>query len=76
MKTKEIDVPRAFRDHDYFLGLSDAERASLPAHPASAIEVTGDDLKAVVGAVSALCTTGTHCTRTSICSPCPPAVCP
>jgi mersacidin/lichenicidin family type 2 lantibiotic len=67
---KKINLYRAFRDHDYYLSLSEAERASLPAHPAASIEVTGDHLKSVNGALTLACT------RTSICSPCPPAVCP
>jgi len=73
MKMKKIDVPRAYRDQDYYLGLSDAERATLPAHPAAAIEVTGEHLRAVNGALTTACSQ--LCTRTSICSPCPPKVC-
>jgi mersacidin/lichenicidin family type 2 lantibiotic len=69
---KKLHVSRAFRDLDYYLSLSDAERAALPAHPAAAIDVTGDQLKGVNGAL----TLGACSTRTSICSPCPPAVCP
>jgi mersacidin/lichenicidin family type 2 lantibiotic len=66
---RKIDLVRAFRDEDYFLSLTAAERASLPAHPAAMIEVSEDELRAVAGA------TTEACSRTGICSPCPPRVC-
>jgi len=66
---RKIDFARAFRDEDYFLSLNAAERASLPAHPAAMIEVSEDELRAVSGA------TTEACSRTGICSPCPPRVC-
>jgi mersacidin/lichenicidin family type 2 lantibiotic len=69
MLMKKIDFARAFRDEDYFLSLSAAERASLPAHPAAAIEVSEDELRAVAGATTEACTTSGWC------SPCPRTVC-
>ena len=66
---KKIDFARAFRDEDYFLSLSAAERASLPAHPAATIEVSEDDLRAVAGATAEACTTSGWC------SPCPHLYC-
>lgn len=66
---RKIDLVRAFRDEDYFLSLTAAERASLPAHPAAMIEVSEDELRAVAGATTEACTTS------GICSPCPPRVC-
>lgn len=35
---KNIDLARAWRDEDYFLSLTDEERASLGAHPAGVID--------------------------------------
>lgn len=35
---KNIDLARAWRDEDYFLSLTEEERASLGAHPAGNIE--------------------------------------
>lgn len=67
---KKIDFGRAFRDEDYYLSLSAAERESLPAHPAALIEVREDELRAVAaGASLAACTTSGYC------SPCPRRVC-
>jgi len=66
---KKIDLARAFRDEDYYLGLSTAERASLPAHPAAMIEVNEDELRAVAGA------TTEACTASGWCSPCPRLQC-
>ncbi len=71
-KIKKLQMSRAFRDLDYYLSLSDAERAALPPHPAGSIEITGNHLGRVNGAA----TIGACSTRTSICSPCPPGVCP
>ena len=62
---KKIDLGRAFRDEDYYLSLSEAERASLPDHPAALIEVREDELQAVAGATTEACTTSGWC------SPCP-----
>jgi len=66
---KKIDLARAFRDEDYYLGLSESERASLPDHPAALIEVREDELRAVAGATTEACTTSGYC------SPCYPRVC-
>jgi mersacidin/lichenicidin family type 2 lantibiotic len=40
---------RAWKDEEYRLNLSDAERADLPAHPSGMIEVTDADLGVVGG---------------------------
>jgi len=40
---------RAWKDEEYRAGLSDAQRAALPAHPAGLIELSDDDLDAVAG---------------------------
>ena len=67
---KKIDIARALRDEDYYLSLTDDERAGLGAHPSGAVELRGDDLRAVAGAISL------HCTPTAVgstinCTPCP-----
>ena len=66
---KKIDLGRAFRDEDYYLSLTESERASLPAHPAAMIEVSEDELRAVVGMTTDACSTS------GICSPCPRRIC-
>ena len=38
------DIIRAWKDEDYRLSLSEAERALLPEHPAGLIELTGDEI--------------------------------
>jgi mersacidin/lichenicidin family type 2 lantibiotic len=65
---KKFDIARALRDEEYYLSLTDDERASLGAHPSGAVELRGDDLRAVAGALSL------HCTAvgsTINCTPCP-----
>lgn len=69
-KTSTIDIGRAFRDEDYYLGLTESERASLPVHPAALIEVSEDDLRAVTGGIST-----EACTASGYCSPCPKRQC-
>ena len=43
------DVIRAWKDEEYRLSLSDAQRAALPANPAGRIELTAADLQEVAG---------------------------
>ncbi len=43
-----IDIIRAWKDPEYRLGLSEGERALLPAHPAGHIELTDAELGQVV----------------------------
>jgi mersacidin/lichenicidin family type 2 lantibiotic len=44
-----MDIIRAWKDEDYRLSLSDAERALLPEHPAGLIELAAAELDAVEG---------------------------
>jgi mersacidin/lichenicidin family type 2 lantibiotic len=54
-KTKEevcmckFDVVRAWKDEDYRMSLSDAERRMLPTNPAGLIEISDSELGAVAG---------------------------
>lgn len=53
----KIDIVRAWKDEEYRLSLSEAERASLPANPAGAVELTDGELSTVAGGITtALCT--------------------
>ncbi|HZF11907.1 MAG TPA: mersacidin/lichenicidin family type 2 lantibiotic [Thermoanaerobaculia bacterium] len=70
---KKIDIARAFRDEDYYLSLSEAERASLPAHPAAPLAVSVSDLKVVTGALQT--NSDLSCGWSAICTPCPPRQC-
>jgi mersacidin/lichenicidin family type 2 lantibiotic len=45
-----LDIIRAWKDEEYRLSLSDAERAQLPANPGGLIELTDVELGAVAGA--------------------------
>ena len=46
------DIIRAWTDEEFYLGLSDEQRAILPANPAGLIELTDDDLSALAGGTS------------------------
>jgi mersacidin/lichenicidin family type 2 lantibiotic len=62
---KKIHLARAFRDEDYYLSLTEAERASLPAHPSEAVELDPRDLRVAAGGL-----TNDTCRGTVVCSPC------
>jgi mersacidin/lichenicidin family type 2 lantibiotic len=71
MKAKQ--VVRAWKDEEYRLSLSDAERSRLPENPAGTIELTDADLAGATGgnaftasricvSFGGGCNTGLHCT--------------
>ncbi len=66
---KKLDIARAWRDEDYYLSLSAAERASLPANPAALITVDAGLERVAAGVIKY--TNG----GSAICSPCPPYNC-
>jgi mersacidin/lichenicidin family type 2 lantibiotic len=43
------NIIRAWKDEDYRLSLSEAERALLPEHPAGLIELSGAEMDGVNG---------------------------
>lgn len=46
---KNIDLARAWRDEDYYLSLTEEERADLGAHPSGASDVADDILRTITG---------------------------
>jgi len=68
MKAKH--VIRAWKDEEYRLSLSDAERSGLPENPAGTTELTDADLAGATGGIATFkcpsfgggCNTGFHCT--------------
>jgi mersacidin/lichenicidin family type 2 lantibiotic len=65
---KKVHLARAFRDEDYYLSLSDEERASLPAHPSEMVEIDPRELRAAAGGATTSC--DISCQGTAICTPC------
>lgn len=63
-----VDVIRAWRDAEYADSLTLEQRASLPEHPAGAVEVTEKELNNSIASLW-------DCTVTAICTPCPPRHC-
>lgn len=73
---KKIDLARAWRDRDYFLSLTDEERASLGAHPAG--NMADETLRSITGGcgyMSFYCTDTIGGATTPSCTPCPPQLC-
>jgi mersacidin/lichenicidin family type 2 lantibiotic len=66
---RKIDIARAWRDEEYYLSLTAAERAALPANPAAAMTVTDEELGAINGGIPT--SVAASCFATSICTPCP-----
>jgi mersacidin/lichenicidin family type 2 lantibiotic len=60
-----IDVIRAWKDAAYRQSLSAAERASMPANPAGAVDLTEAEAQAVEGK-AANCCTKTHSCLTGL----------
>lgn len=46
---KKIDIRRAWRDGEYFLSLTEEERAQVPANPAGVVEVADQELASAAG---------------------------
>lgn len=44
-----VDIIRAWKDEEYRMGLTEAERAELPEHPAGLVELTDAQMAAVAG---------------------------
>lgn len=68
MKKKTI---QAWRDADYYLSLSEEERAALPESPAAVLDVDDD----VLGSVAGGCSFWQTCPTSGYCTPCPPVQC-
>jgi mersacidin/lichenicidin family type 2 lantibiotic len=45
----QVDIIRAWKDEEYFLSLTEEQRAALPANPAALIDLSDDDLRSVFG---------------------------
>jgi len=46
----KLDIIRAWKDEEYRAGLTEAEQALLPQHPAGLIELDNEQMKAILGA--------------------------
>lgn len=68
---KNIDLARAWRDQDYFLSLTEEERASLKSHPGGPL--VDETLSTITGGCAP--TGFTLCNGSSSCTPCPPMYC-
>lgn len=75
-KKNKLDVARAWRDEDYYLSLSEEERASLGDHPSGVVPVQDDALRSITGGCCAAATvdpcSGPTCKVTYACSFCYP----
>jgi mersacidin/lichenicidin family type 2 lantibiotic len=63
---RHLDIIRAWKDEEYRLSLSEAERDQLPAHPAGVIELAEEDLAGVGGGGSGSGGSGSQCRSVKI----------
>jgi mersacidin/lichenicidin family type 2 lantibiotic len=49
---KQIDIYRAWRDGEYYLSLSEEDRARVPEGPLGAIQLSDEELRAANGLVT------------------------
>lgn len=71
---KKHQILTAWRDEEYLLSLSDAERAQIPEHPAGALEIEDDILRTITGGC-APSFVGGGCPTSGYCTPCQPVEC-
>ncbi|HEX6864984.1 MAG TPA: mersacidin/lichenicidin family type 2 lantibiotic [Thermoanaerobaculia bacterium] len=69
---KNIDLARAWRDQDYYLSLTEEERASLGAHPAGMLALEDAALQSITGGCGSM---GYECGHEETVSVCPPLYC-
>ena len=62
-------IIRAWKDVEFRLSLSEAERAQLPEHPAGLTELTEQELSPVVGGNATLPRYTALCTMAILCVP-------
>lgn len=65
---KKNQVIEAWRNEEYYLNLSEEERAALPEHPAGPASIEDEMLRSITGGCGTLATS-------AMCSPCPPWHC-
>lgn len=70
---KKVDLARAWRDQDYYLSLTDEERASLGTHPAGFLTLEDTVLTSIAGGCSDIHGETYTCPPTI--SVCPPDYC-
>lgn len=73
---KKNQILAAWRDEEYFLSLTDEERAQIPEHPAGALAVEDDVLRTITGGCGPTGgTAGCGCPTSAYCTPCNPFDC-
>ena len=70
MKKKQI--LEAWRNEEYYLSLSEEERAGIPEHPAGLVDVEDDILRTISGGCG---TKLVACPTSGYCTPCNPYEC-
>lgn len=59
---KKNKIIEAWRNEEYYLGLSEEERAGLPAHPSGVTGIEDEILRSVTGGCGGSTLTSAYCT--------------
>lgn len=73
MKKKQI--LEAWRNEEYYLSLSEEERARIPEHPSGILDMEDDVLRSITGGCGYETSWEKGCPSSAICTPCPPVHC-
>jgi mersacidin/lichenicidin family type 2 lantibiotic len=69
---KKRQILEAWRNEEYYLSLSEEERARIPEHPSGLLDIEDEALRSIRGG----CGTFQMCAgSTGLCTPCPPVEC-
>lgn len=71
MKKKQI--LEAWRNEEYYLSLSEEERARIPEHPSGILDIEDGILSTITGGCGA--PTYKDCPSSACCTPCNPYIC-
>lgn len=76
---KKKQILEAWRNEEYYLSLSEEERARIPEHPSGLLDIEDEALRSITGGCGGtttikLCGGGGGDTS-AICTPCPPWQC-
>ena len=72
----KVDITRAWKDDEYFLSMSEVERALVPDNPAGLIELDDEDLSGAAGGTTFSVTIGSWITMCDSVVSCYITICP
>jgi mersacidin/lichenicidin family type 2 lantibiotic len=72
---KKTQILEAWRNEEYYLSLSDEERAGIPEHPSGLLDIEDGVLRTITGGCGSYPTAPPGCPSSACCTPCTPYMC-